>query len=93
MTQFMKDGINVHYGEDFYKLIFEPLKSLCSKNVFQEKVEENILYNLINILLHLQLFTDEQKNGIKDESAEHAEFLQGCIGDMNTVILKILENA
>lgn len=48
IAQFMKNGIDINYGEDFYKMVFDSLKQLSSRSEFLEKVEENILYNLIN---------------------------------------------
>lgn len=74
IAQFMKNGIDINYGEDFYKMVFDSLKQLSSRSEFLEKVEENILYNLINTLLHLLLHADEQKNNIKDKNQQYSDF-------------------
>lgn len=93
MAMFMKEGIDVNVPQEFYKGIFDPLKTLCNNSVFLEKVTENILYYVVNTLLHILLFTDEQKNTIKDQHPEWVEFFEETMKCTNNIILHILEHA
>ena len=93
MAMFMTEGINVDIPQEFYKGIFEPLKTLCNSEDFLQKVHENTLYYVSNTLLHLLLYTDEQKNSIKDQHPEYVDFFEDTIKCMNTIILNIMEHA